>query len=362
VAGWPWTERANGPARPLSDAAFPDAADLLTRVRRIHATIRDQVVSACERQSIEALSAADDEGDGDTIFAIDRISEQALVPLLAAELAAQWPLVLIAEGLPDTGYGVGVATLPAGTDPDAAVMRVIVDPIDGTRGLMYQKRSGWILTGIAPNRGAATSLRDVTVAVQTEIPVLKQSDSDVLWAVRGEGAQSQRYDRRTATSVPVRLRPSRATSLLHGFAQISRFVPGNREVLAAIDDEVMHELLGPVQAGKAAVFEDQYISTGGQLYELVAGHDRFTADLRPLMRGPSEASGSATGLCAHPYDLAAVLIAEEAGVVVTDARGRPLDVPLDVATECAWAGYANESLHTSVEPVLQGALRRRGLI
>ena len=37
--------------------------------------------------------------------------------------------------------------------------RVIVDPIDGTRGLMYQKRSAWILTGVAPNRGPGTSLR-----------------------------------------------------------------------------------------------------------------------------------------------------------------------------------------------------------
>ncbi len=362
MAGWPWTERAEGPPPTFQGPVFPDPADLVSRVRRIHAAIRDQVVAACERQSIESLAAADDDVEGDTIFAIDRISERALVPLVAAQLAEQWPLVLICEGLPDTGYGDGVAALPSGTDPDTAVMRVIVDPIDGTRGLMYQKRSAWILTGVAPNGGAATSLRDVAVAVQTEIPVLKQSESDVLWAVRGEGAQAERYDRRTATSVPVRLRPSRATSLLHGFAQISRFVPGNRDVLAAIDDEIMLELLGPIQAGKASVFEDQYISTGGQLYELIAGHDRFTADLRPLLGTLAEANGSVTGLCAHPYDLAATLIAEEAGVVVTDARGGPLDVPLDIGTECAWAGYANEPLRRLVEPVLQAALRRRGLL
>ena len=41
--------------------------------------------------------------------------------------------------------------------------------------------------------------------------------------------------------------------------------------------------MGPAVAGKAACFEDQYLSTGGQLYELMAGHDRFIADIRPLL-------------------------------------------------------------------------------
>ena len=57
--------------------------------------------------------------------------------------------------------------LPRGTTESEAVWRIIVDPIDGTRGLMYQKRSAWILTGVAPNRGPSTSLRDIVLAVQT---------------------------------------------------------------------------------------------------------------------------------------------------------------------------------------------------
>src|SRR2546426_8918997 len=43
--------------------------------------------------------------------------------------------------------------------------RLLVDPIDGTRGLMYQKGSAWNLTGVAPDRGAATPLRDIVLAV-----------------------------------------------------------------------------------------------------------------------------------------------------------------------------------------------------
>ena len=88
---------------------------------------------------------------------------------------------------------------------------IIVDPIDGTRGLMYQKRSAWILTAVAPNRGPATSLRDIELAVQTEIPLVKQHLSDQLWAVRGGGAHAQRYNRLTGERLPIRLRPSAAT-------------------------------------------------------------------------------------------------------------------------------------------------------
>jgi len=38
---------------------------------------------------------------------------------------------------------------------------------------MYQKRSGWILTGVAPNGGPDTNLSDIELAIQTEIPVVK---------------------------------------------------------------------------------------------------------------------------------------------------------------------------------------------
>jgi len=34
--------------------------------------------------------------------------------------------------------------------------RVLFDPIDGTRLLMYAKNSGWILSGILPEKGEAT--------------------------------------------------------------------------------------------------------------------------------------------------------------------------------------------------------------
>jgi fructose-1,6-bisphosphatase/inositol monophosphatase family enzyme len=78
----------------------------------------------------------------------------------------------------------------------AARFQIIVDPIDGTRGLMYQKRSGWVLTGVAPNNGHETNLADIELAIQTEIPLNKQNLCDVVWAQRGSGASAERYDRR----------------------------------------------------------------------------------------------------------------------------------------------------------------------
>jgi hypothetical protein len=66
---------------------------------------------------------------------------------------------------------------------------------------------------------------------------------------------------------------------------------------------------------------------GGQFYELTVGYDRFNADLRPHSY---RLRGQHGGLCCHPYDCAALLIAEEAGVILTDGTGAPLDGPRHV--------------------------------
>jgi fructose-1,6-bisphosphatase/inositol monophosphatase family enzyme len=334
-----------------------EAAALLPALRRLHAQIRAAVVSATEAAAAESLAQVARDGEGDTIYAVDRVGEERLVGFFEREVAPTDPLVLIAEGLPG-----GRVTLPRGLPEDQAVWRVLMDPIDGTRGLMYQKRSAWILTGVAPNRGPATGLRDVVLAVQTEIPLVKQHLSDTLWAVKGQGMAAERFNRLTGEAHTLRLRPSGAGTIAHGFAMVSRFFPGAREELAAIDEEIVLGALGPVRQGKAHCFEDQYICTGGQLYELVAGHDRFVADLRPLLEQRLASRGQPLGICCHPYDLATELIAREAGVIVTDVAGGALDAPLDVETDVAWAGYANPQVRAQIEPLLLAALRSRGLL
>ena len=223
-----------------------DVRELLDPIRRLHEQIRDAVVLACERAALEDLAGIAREEEGDTIYAIDRVSEELLIEFFEREVAPATPLVLIAEGLPG-----GQVVLPRGSSESEAVWRIIVDPIDGTRGLMYQKRSAWVLTGVAPNRGPKTDLQDIELAIQTEVPLVKQHLSDVVWAVRGEGAQAERFNRLTGSRTPLHLHPSGADTIAHGFAMLARFFPGARDELAAIDEEIVRGALGPVQWGKA---------------------------------------------------------------------------------------------------------------
>lgn len=328
---------------------------LLQPIRELHQQIQGSVVRACREQASSALAEVAEDGEGDTIYAVDRVSEAVLLELLAPVAAANGGIVLVAEGIPG-----GRTTLPAGTPESACRYRMIVDPIDGTRGLMYQKRPAWILTGVAPNRGPETRLSDVTLAVQTEIPLVKQNLADQLWAVRAQGVRAERVNVDSGERRPLRLEPSRAGGVEHGYASVSRFFPGVRDVLAAIDEEILLALLGPPQPRKALCFEDQYTSTGGQLYELIVGHDRFIADLRPLLGPVLAARGLPPSLCCHPYDVSALLIAEEYGVIVRDPWGGPFDAPFDVDPDVAWAGYANDTLRSRIEPLLVAALERHG--
>ncbi len=331
--------------------------NLLQIIRRLHEKIREAVVAACEETAVSELSQIAKEEEGDTIYKIDRVSEELIVAYFNETIAQITPIVLIAEGL-ETGKII----LPVGADEADAKWRIIVDPIDGTRGIMYQKRSAWILTGVAPNKGENTSLQDIELAVQTEIPLVKQHLSDTLWAIRGQGAFAERFNRITGESKTLFLKPSGADTIAHGYAQISRFFPGAREELAAIDEEIVRGALGDVQHGKAHCFEDQYTSTGGQIYELIAGHDRFTADLRPQMEKKLNERGLALGICCHPYDICTELIAREFGVIITDASGNPVNAILSVEPDVDWVGYANPFIRAQIEPLLQASLRKRNLL
>lgn len=333
------------------------AHPLLAPIKKLHARIRDAIVAACERSTTETMSGIAQEKEGDTVYAIDRISEQLIVEFFEREAASCDGLVLIAEGLHS-----GHLALPRGTPESQAGWRIIIDPIDGTRGIMYQKRSAWVLTGVARNRGPKTNLQDIELAVQSEIPLVKQHLSDAAWAVRGKGVGAERYNRLNGHVNQLTLKPSTAPTIAHGFAMVARFFPGAREELAALDEEIVRGALGPVQPGKAHCFEDQYASTGGQLYELMAGHDRFVADLRPLMDAGLQKRGLALGICCHPYDICTELIARELGVIVTDAFGQPVKARLSVEPDVTWVGYANRDIRLQIEPLLRAALQKRGLI
>lgn len=328
---------------------------LLAPLQSLHETIVHGVMAACARTSVDDLARVAEDGEGDTIYAVDRVSEELLVRELASYADNLGGIVLIAEGIAG-----GMLTLPEGRDESRCRYRIIVDPIDGTRGFMYQKRPAWVLTGVAPNRGPETQLSHVEFSIQSELPLLKQRYRDRLVAVRGNGVLAERVDMVSGQREPLSLQPSRATGLAHSFVTICRFFPGARDELAALDDELMFALMGPPPQKKALCFEDQYTSTGGQFYELMAGHDRFVADLRPLLAPLLARRGLPAALCCHPYDVSTALIAEELGVRLRSPWGAPFDVKLDVESDVAWVGYANDELLRQVEPVLVALLERRG--
>ena len=267
------------------------------------------------------MAAVAGETVADTIYAIDQVADDALLRWFEEH----WPdVMIVSEGL-DTPVLVG----------EAAAWTVIVDTIDGTRGLMYDKRPAWCLAAAAPPGGG---LADIIAAAMTELPTAKQGAADQLSATRGGGLRSERVDLARGERHALHVRPSVATDLEHSFSGLAKFFLPGKAALASLEAELFGRL------GDTQVFDDQYISTGGQLHELITGRDRFVADLRPLVTDD--------GLACHPYDVCTALLLEEVGGVVTDPWGDPLAVPLDNVSPVAWVGYANVALAARIGPVL----------
>ncbi len=317
---------------------------------RLQDHIRDTVLAARLRQGrqfakVVAVTAAD------TIYHVDRIGEHAILEWFARHWPKAWPVEIVMEGL----EGRDAVAFPAGTPVARTHWRCILDPIDGTRGLMYDKRSAWSLAGLAPQRGAKTNLGDIVVAAMTELPTSKQWRADQLSAVKGEGVVAQAVNVLSGRRQRIAVAPSTAKDCRGGFAAISRFFPEGKALAAELEERLWQELYGEGGAASPLVFDDQYICSGGQLAELIAGHDRFIADLRPLVFKKLRVKSA---LVCHPYDLCTALIAREAGCVVEAPLGGALAQPLDTTSPAAWAGYANPALARHIRPVLRRLIRK----
>jgi fructose-1,6-bisphosphatase/inositol monophosphatase family enzyme len=291
------------------------------QVRRLLCTLGDHVRGLVVASRGMDMATVAGETVADTIYAIDRVADDALLHWFEEH----WPDVqVVSEGLDEPAH-VG----------SRADWTVIVDTIDGTRGLMYDKRPAWCLAAAAPPGGG---LADIVAAAMTELPTAKQGAADQLSATRGGGLRAERIDLDGGGRRPLEVRPSAATDLGHSFSGVAKFFLPGKTALAALEAELFRRL------GETQIFDDQYLSTGGQLHELITGRDRFVADLRPLVTDD--------GLACHPYDVCTSLLLEEVGGVVTDPWGDPLAVPLDNLTPVAWVGYSNAALAARIGPVL----------
>lgn len=260
---------------------------------------------------------------GDDVFGIDARADEALRRGLAD--LSNWPGQMVCEGF-DEPLTVG--------DADGT-WRYLADPVDGTRGLLAGVRSAWVLLGAGDG---AQSLEDVDVGVAVEIPTDRAAIGLVVHAVRGDGAHAFEdvfaggYPRRRA------LRPQGDGSLERRFVTVVRLRPGSHAAIGAFADEVLEGL---------EVWDDLAPCTGGQLLSVAGGGAAAVIDPRPRF---------GERLSAHPYDLAALVVAREAGAIVEALEGGPLDVPLDTDHDVAWAAYASEAVADQLRPRVQAAL------
>lgn len=303
--------------------------DIRKHLLAMGAAVRVAVYEAGQHAGFDAKVVVAEASD-DTIFAIDEVADRAVQEYLATRWPSAVPVRLVMEG--------HVTSVP----PDA-VGTLIVDPVDGTRGLMHDKRSAWFLAGFAPVVSDAT-LADISVAAMVELPPSKHGEADEWSAVRGAGLPGvigARVDRRSGRRTTLAARPSDAVSVAHQWASVAMFLPTGIEVMARFSAALFRHLGDPL------VFHDQYLSSGGQLHELLTGRDVLVVDARSLL-GVGVPSP-------HSYDLAAALIASEAGCVVLDLDGSALATSLDTTSPVGWIGIANAGLADRVLPAIWAA-------
>jgi len=312
--------------------------------------LREHLLEACSRESSENLATVSEISEADTIYHIDKISEKLICDWFSAHWPETLPVELVMEGIDESNP----LTFPVGTSVPNTEWKCIIDPIDGTRNIMYDKRSAWILTGVAPQSGPKTSLQDIEIAAMTSIPSSREWRSDQVSAIRGQGYSAQSYDVINGKSLPLIIRPSTASNCRHGFATITRFFPDGLGILGQLEERLWQELYPDTRGESPQVFNDQYLTTGGQLFELMIGHDRFIADLRPLV---FKHLGLKNSLTCHPYDMSALLVASEVGIIIEDPlSSQPVDYPLDTTTPVSWVGFANEEIALQIRPVLKSLI------
>lgn len=294
------------------------------------------------QMTIERASTVVARTSHDTIFTIDRHVESLLIETIARWPAECLPVALFAEGLVDAPFVIG------GTPSSTPKWWLLIDPIDGTRGLMYQKRSAFFLAAAAPGSVNAPRLGDVVVSVAVELPISKAGWADsYVWSKGApvRGIRSNLFDASERSIAEIK--PSTAADLSQSFGSVVAFFPEGKRQAAELAEAIAAGT--GVVGGHSQIFDDQYISTGGQLVELMTGKDRFIIDARPhFLTEPSKSQ-----LCCHPYDLAIAPLARAAGVVLLSPDGTLLDAPFALNIDVAWCGYANQNIARLVSPIVE---------
>lgn len=269
---------------------------------------------------------------GDVTFAIDRRAEEHL---------SAW----VREHAPDVAFFSEDQGL---VGPRDAEQVLVVDPVDGTRPALAGFESACVSVALAENRGAGggPTMADVGAGAIVEI-----KSGHAFLAERGRGLRAD---------VPVSLSANEDVERMF-------WVYGLRGRPARALVEVLADLLDASSTGGgvfdlgSATYDLTRIATG-QLDAYVEPSPRIVEDV-PGMRAAYERVGGGAVLNNTPYDLAAaVLCVQEAGAVVTDARGAPLDDrPLlgsGVEHQMSCVAAATPALHRSLLGAVDAGIGR----
>ncbi len=327
---------------------------LLDLAARIRASARTALVDAIDADRLEELMRPHEQGAGDVTYGID-VPTETVLSVWLDEVARREPVSLLTEdaGWRHAGPGTrgGVVALP---DCDHGGARIAVDPIDGTRNLMADVRSAWTVIGACPPGAEAPWQRDVWLGTLTEIPDSRGATARELWAARGRGACAREVALSDGARRRERVLCADASDRAdNGYFPFFRYMADLRPAIARIEADFFARLEREEGAQVRTCYDDQYISNGGQLALLALGSYRMIADLRAHVAAQR---GAAT-LTGKPYDVSgALLVASEAGCVVTDPAGRALDFPLDVTTPVGFVGWHNAATRARLEPHLRRSL------
>ena len=162
--------------------------------------LRKELLRTMKSARSGKMSELVSEEPDDSIYGLDIVAKDVLLPLLTEHISALGGAALVAEGIVER-----VIKPQSRRKPE---YRLLIDPVDGTRCLMYGKRSAWALAALAPDKGAKTRLSDAVAAVMVELPTPRAALADSLWAVKGKGVWGESVDLRTGRRISFKPRPS----------------------------------------------------------------------------------------------------------------------------------------------------------
>ena len=305
------------------------------------------VLAAFRRLAAEAggerggFAAVSHQSRSDLIYGIDAAIEALILQWLEASWPAAFPVRLVMEGVDEE------RAFPETRPGGGALGTLIIDPIDGTREIMWDRRSAWFLAAYAPPTPASARLVDLSAAVMVELPPSFHRGYHRLSGTRG-GRLETAFVPWAGPVEPVPHTPFEGERLEHGFAGFSTPIPVGKAAMGAFGERFFAAYSGATDH-LHHIFDDQYLSTAGQLFFLLTGRLRIFGDLRPI---PLLRESAAPRFVCHPYDVCTGLLAELAGCVLENPEGGPLDAPLDTTSPVAWIGYANPTIAARARPIL----------